>query len=91
MMAWHDETNHYTLEGLRRAGWWKEVRRLTPELVDASYAAFGKYPMVIQPNLVFKQRSKAAKTNSHSRAKGQFRDRADALSWKSFNAPTRPS
>lgn len=52
-LAWPPEDPRYTLSRHDSRWAWKQLRRITPELVDVVHATFGEYPMVIEPNLVF--------------------------------------
>lgn len=51
-------------------GSWRRIQMLAPEISDASFAAFGAYPQMVQPDLVFtaKAARKAAdETAAHRR------------------------
>ncbi len=62
-MAWKDADATHSPKKLCKSDSWKRVRRLTPELASASYRAFGDYPEIVEPNLIFAEESQGQKTN----------------------------
>jgi len=52
-LAWPPEDKRYQLRHDSSSWAWKQIRQLTPEIADVVHDAFGEYPMVIEPNLIF--------------------------------------
>lgn len=52
-LAWPPDGPRYQLRHRSTSQTWRVIRRMTPEVADVVHEAFGQYPMVIEPNLIF--------------------------------------